>query len=324
MKKTLIALAALAATGAFAQSTANITGTIGFGHQQIKSKNGFTNTDASFTVAASEDLGGGLRASASVSFDPNASGFGQSGGNTGSNANALNVRAKSVALSGGFGSFSLANTRSRDLMLNAMVAPSYLPEGMYDDSGVVTRAPIDVVTYTLPAMSGFAPYFQYVEVGGAASDGSNTKTNRSYVVGGNYSVGPLTAGVAVKTLKSKPAGLTALYKNNLEAFVTYNLGVALVGVGFDQGRSGLDKAATSFGVAVPMGALTLGANYASRTGFGEDPTATVAKSYRVTELVAKYDLSKRTSLNFSYGIQTADETATMDGKQHRLAVVHTF
>lgn len=337
MKKTLIALAALAATGAFAQSTVTMSGVVGFGQQQVRGTTGFTNTDASFTLAASEDLGGGLRASASVSFDPATNGFGATSGND----NTLMVRNKSIALSGGFGSFSLINTRSGDLLTRGMVAPSYLPDGMYDSSGVIARAAVDVVQYTLPAMSGFAPFVQYVESGinGGLGDGNTIKGNRTYVLGGNYAAGPLTAGVAYKMAENKStlvaAGVTTpaftSHKNNLEAFVTYNLGVAMVGVGFDQGRYAGDKAATSFGVSVPMGALTLGANFASRqvgatpANDAATPVAAVAsKKQSVTELVAKYDLSKRTSLNFSYGIQTADETATLDGKQHRLAVVHTF
>jgi predicted porin len=335
MKKTLIALAALAATGAFAQSTANITGIIGFGHQQARSASnngsGFTNTDIGVTVAASEDLGGGLRASGSVTFDSNNGTFGRSNGND----NTLNVRNKSIALSGGFGSISLANTRSGDLLTRGMVAPTALPDGMYDSSGIIARVPVDVVTFTLPAMSGFAPYAQYVESLNAATglggDGGVDKGNRAYVVGGNYSAGPLALGVAYKMGKNAGAANTP-FKNNLEAFATYDLGVARVGLGFDQKRSNNEDAAISFGVAVPMGALTLGANFASRKG----PLSTTAVSTKntVTELVAKYDLSRRTFVHLSWGDQSADATVTatglpvttngVDGKQHRLGLVHTF
>jgi Gram-negative porin len=329
MKKTLIALAALAATGAFAQSTVNITGIIGFGHQQQSSytaagarnafnNSGFTNTDIGVTVAASEDLGGGLRASGSVTFDSTNGGFGNTGqGSTAGTidkANALLVRNKSIGLSGGFGSISLANTRSSDLITRGMVAPTALPDGMYDSSGVIARAAVDAVTYTLPAMSGFAPYAQYVESG---VDGSGNKLQRTYVVGGNYTSGPLTAAVAYKMNKNPGAAATP-FKNNLEAFASYNLGVAVIGVGFDAKRSDAEEAATSFGVAVPMGALTLGANYASRK------VGTVTN--KVTELVAKYDLSRRTYVHLSWGDQTADENVALgvDGKQHRLGLVHTF
>ena len=336
MKKTLIALAALAATGAFAQSTANITGTVGFAHQQHRpTGSGFTNTDISVTVAASEDLGGGLRASGSVTFDSASGGFGNSNQGTdytvngtsvaGYKGNALLARNKSLALSGGFGAITLSNTRSGDLLTRGMVAPTALPEGMYDSSGVITRAAVDAVTYSLPAMNGLTPYAQYVEFLNAATatattsgDGAVNKGNRAYVVGANYSAGPLAAGLAYKMNKNAGAAATP-FKNNLEAFGTYDLGVARIGVGFDQKRSDSEDAAVSFGIAVPMGALTLGANYASRK------VGTTKNT--VTELVAKYDLSRRTFVHLSWGDQTADATSPAtgaDGKQHRLGLVHNF
>lgn len=126
----------------------NLTGVVGFAYQQAPSKaKGFTNTDATFALGVSEDLGGGLRANAAIQYDATDSQFGK----------APLRRNTSIGLAGGFGSVSLANTRSADLITRGMVAPSNLVDGMYDSSGVITRAPIDVLTYTAPAFSGVTP-----------------------------------------------------------------------------------------------------------------------------------------------------------------------
>ena len=72
MKKTLIALAVLTVSGAsFAQAT--ITGNYTFGFTSDTDntglvKNGLSTDTAAIQFGASEDLGGGLKASAKVSF----------------------------------------------------------------------------------------------------------------------------------------------------------------------------------------------------------------------------------------------------------------
>jgi len=301
MKKTLIALAVLAASGAsFAQSSVTLSGVVGFGYQTSSAgAKGLTISDSTIAVAGVEDLGGGLKANVSMAFDATGSTF----------ASNLLRRNTSLGLSGGFGSVSIINTRSGDFLTSAMVAPSYLPDGMYDGSGIITRAAVDVLQYTLPSFSGFTPFVQYVEAG---DDGNTAAAVKFYVVGTTYTAGPLAVGVQVKKNNNAAAGAVA---NNTEAFATYDLGVAKFGLGFDSKNtfaSGVTsanaaKSATSVGVSVPLGALTVGANYAVRG------------TAKVTELAAKYDLSKRTSVRLSAGKQSVDTS-----NQNRLALVHTF
>ncbi len=308
MKKTLIALAVLAASGAsFAQSSVTLSGVVGFGYQTSSAGvKGLTNTDATIAVAGVEDLGGGLKANVSMAFDNTASTFGSN----------LLRRNASLGLSGDFGSVSIINTRGGELLTNAMVAPSYLPDGMFDKSGIVNRTQVDVLQYTAPSFSGFTPYFQHVETGTTTTqaDGNGAPTYRANILGVNYAAGPLAVGLAVKNT-NLPAGAVT---TNTEAFATYDLGVAKIGVGYDSkmnadatnnliSAANAAKNATSFGVAVPMGALTIGANYAVRG------------DAKVTEFAAKYDLSKRTSVRLSAGKQSVDAS-----NQNRLALVHTF
>jgi predicted porin len=255
----------------------SLSGVVGYGYQTSSAGvKGLTNTDMTFAIGAVEDLGGGLKASVATAFDTTGSTFGST----------PLRRNSSIGLSGDFGAVSIINTRSSDLLTSAMVAPSYLPDGMYDGSGIVTRAAVDVLQYTLPAFSGVTPYVQYVEAG----DGNGAIGAKIYVVGANYANGPLAAGVA--------------YKNNSDAAVgtvktnTFASGVA---------ASDAAKSATSFGVSVPVGALTVGANYAKRG------------DAKVTEFAAKYDLSKRTALRFSSGKQSVDTNT-----QNRIALVHAF
>ncbi len=97
MKKSLIALAALAATASFAQSTATIYGTVDVGYQSLNLKgnkvsginnNGAQTTQIHFKVE--EDLGGGLKAlfDSETDFNPV-----QAQGNTGFANSAANATA---------------------------------------------------------------------------------------------------------------------------------------------------------------------------------------------------------------------------------------
>lgn len=299
MKKTLIALAALASTAAFAQSAVNLTGVVGFAYQKnTTGVDGFTNTDATIAVAVREDLGGGLTANAAIAFDAASSQFG----------NPLNRRNTSIGLTGGFGSVSLINTRSSDLLTRAMVAPSNLPDNMYGTSGVLARVPVDVLSYGM-AFGGVQPYIQYVEWN---ADGDADPLYKTTVLGVNYSAGPLAAGLAYKATSGLPAGAV---KNNVEGFATYNFGVATVGFGFDTktnpGSSitvaDAAKTAIALGVSAPLGPVTAGLNYAKRG------------DAKVTEVAVKYDLSKRTHINASFGKQSVDAES-----QYRIGIYHAF
>lgn len=337
MKKTLIAVAALAATGAFAQSTVSLTGNVGFGFQSVSNaanftQSGLTMTDATVAMTAMEDLGGGMKAGANMTFDTGGSQF-----NTVGNFNRRNT---SVYVSGNFGMVSMANTRSGDLMTKAMVAPAALPDGIYDSSGVLARAPIDILTYTTPKFSGFSASLSYVESGAPAAvtagyannpitlvptqgDGTGKYTTTTTVLGLDYANGPLAAGLAFKSSSFNSdypvAAALIVRSTNAEGYLTYDFGVAKVGLGFDTANAGApagavnDATAWSFGVAAPIGAFTIGVNWAQRD---------VNNMY---EAVVNYDLSKRTAINVSFGRQSFDSVpGGVDGNQYRIRLLHAF
>ncbi len=355
MKKTLVALAALAVVGAAsAQSTVSITGKVGAAYQSVDSATGVASrgmnlTNADFKLAAMEDLGGGLRAMASVSYETPVNG----GVGAGTFSQGVVRRDTSLALMGQFGTLSFNNTRSTNWLTKAFVAPAELQHGIYDlgAMGIVNRAPVDVLTFQTKSMSGVQGLVQWTDTGhpvfnAGNVDGTPTPAVNVLTLGGTYAQGPLAAGLQYKMhyFSDKDKNAAQAFggigrKNRLEAFATYDLGMAKVGVGFDGGNVGtVDNAlapanlngggvgqamvdfnkssAYSLGVSAPVGAMTVGANWAKR------------ENSNMFETVVKYDLSKRTYVNTSWGRQSQDQGPLngrdITGHQYRVGMYHTF
>jgi predicted porin len=335
MKKTLIALAAVvAAGGAFAQSTVSLTGGVSFAFQSVPSAvgniSGLAVTDGSLYVNATEDLGGGMKAAAFMNFDNGPAQFNDPTG--------FNRRAMGLSLMGGFGRVSFANTRSSDLIASAWISPSNLSNGFYDN-GIQGRAPIDALTYTTPSFSGFTASLAYVESGGVAlvagaqanvgystvngnGDGSGKYTTTTSVLGLQYANGPLAGALAFKTSSYNndyPVPAAAIARStNAEGVISYDFGVAKVALGFDTATAGVvassfnDATSWALGLSVPIGAVTVGADWVQRDN---------QNAYQVG---MKYDLSKRTNVNLSFGRSTVLSNALVDGSQYRLSLNHAF
>jgi len=280
MKKSLIALAALAAvTAASAQSTVTLSGTYRFAYQKDLStayRSATTNsniqqiggnssasptattdlstrtgqslvvTDANFKLDAVEDLGGGMKASFDVLME------------TGQFRGAAVTRADSgIGLSTELGKVDLRNTRHSDLISGIGSSAINLPDGLYDSSGIVTRSAIDTFTYTAPAIMGVTTSFTYVENndGGINLAGTNAvpANTAAYVLGAAYANGPLSIKAAYKTA---PEDLTAsnglTQKANFEVAVAYDLGVAKVSYAFD-GATATGRSTAAAGTANSAG-----------------------------------------------------------------------
>jgi hypothetical protein len=350
MKKTLIALAALAAAGAsFAQ--VNLTGEVRAGYQKAPVGQGLVLTDATIKIDVKEDLGGGMTAAAGIQFDQNSSAFatgatttttsaqntlggvtntGTVTGSSNASAGGLNRRNTYLSLTTAVGVIRFDQTRSTDGLTKGLVAPTNLDRGIYD-SGILVRGGVDALTYGL-AMGPLSANIQYVD---GTSDGNVTPEQNSWVLGLGYADGPLAAGFAYKTSQYRtsyavPASLIAR-SINMEAWATYDFGVAKVGLGWDSAMAGNPNIATGttftatdlavsntagygIGVSVPVTpAVTLGVNYAARD------------VRTMTEYAMNYALSKRTSFNVSYGYLQKDVSAnTYDGYQYRMSMSHKF
>ena len=309
MKKSLIALAALAAvSAASAQSTATISGTFGAAYQSYynggaantttslatatSTNKGFTQTDASVKVDVSEDLGGGLRAAGAVQFAQNP----LRGGS-------LVKEDSSLTLSGAFGAVAYANTRSSNTAIGSQVFASWVPVTSFY-SNVDSRVDVDNFSYTSPELiKGLKLGYVFTE----ATEGVATSAGKINTFNATYSDGPLAAAVAYKSYNATAAGTNMA--NRSEMFVTYDAGVAKVGAGFSSKLTSTGSALTAYGVSVPMGAITLGVNGASRGALNFYEAGVV------------YALSKRTSANIMIGNFEGGDNA---GGQSRIGIKHTF
>ena len=300
MKKTLIALAAVALSGAaFAQSSVTLygvadvavgkTNAAGLGNTNDKfqaiASNVLNNGNSRFGLKGTEDLGGGLKAGFNFEGGINiATGAGNTSGGE------LFSRAANMSLMGGFGeiragrsltpsyysvaSWELTGTANYSVVANQF---SYAGAGSRDSGLIMYRSPsfggvtVDVGT----VLSGNALY-----TGGVPATGKS-KTDLT----ATYAAGPVTASLAYNKVSS--------FEKNVALGGKYNFGSFAVAASY-QDPAGAKKGFT-IGASAPMGPVTLTADIARATDSANKNTDFV--------LEAKYALSKRT---FAYGVYMRD------------------
>lgn len=280
MKKTLIALAAVAATGAaMAQSSVTISGVAdinlvkatGSSAQLASSGNGTSR----IVFAGTEDLGGGLKAG--FHFEQ---GISLSDGSASGDFN----RNAFMNLSGGFGDLRLGRSLNPAFYTYAswsltgaanysVVGSQFSPAGCAAtaDGCVLNSARYnDQIMYTSPSFNGLTVQFAHQLKGDSGltpADGTNDLSVR-------YAAGPLKVGFNYAKTASSGAD------KHLGA--SYNFGA------FSLNGAWVDPAGVSKGFvvggSVPMGAVTLTAEIARDTNAKDTDTL----------LEAKYSLSKRT------------------------------
>jgi len=213
MKKSLIALAAISATTAFAQSAVSITGIFDLGYQKVDApanallvqtgdvtriaQNGSATTQ--INIVGVEDMGGGMKANFRFSINPDIAGGGGLTGGAGTTAGsgAVNygnggVHDVFLGLEGGFGDirFGRVNTSTLSAWLAGSVFGTALGSG-YGSNGMHTRyipatanlnntAPTrfnNSLFYSTPTFSGFRAAVNYVpQVDKAGLGGENACT----------------------------------------------------------------------------------------------------------------------------------------------------
>jgi len=228
MKKSLIALAALAATGLVsAQSSVTMFGVVdvAYGAHKTSSRDGtaFTKTggvmDGSqagsrIGFRGTEDLGGGLRAS--FHLEQGISPTQPEGYDirTGSGAHQIvgngthttgNNRQTFLGLGGGFGEVRIGYqyTNSYDLVTFNGLNPSEFQGGNYQNASHANGTRANVITYIAPTISGLTIKAQVgggtgrgtVEANAVAGGNGFTKNNNKYMsLLAVYKAGPLTVG----------------------------------------------------------------------------------------------------------------------------------
>jgi predicted porin len=346
MKKTLIALAAVAATGAaFAQSTVTLFGVVDAAVTYTKTGAAKTTamTDSGyassrFGVRGEEDLGGGLKAAfhleAGINNDngtgdaTNTNNQAVAAFNTTTGANAP-VRAgtqgltfnrrSTVSLMGGFGELRVGRDYTPHFWNHTVFDP-------FGTNGVGSSAANNVnadatnltgvrasnsIGYLSPSFSGFAVQVQTF-LGETASPAA--KAGSGSALRATYASGPLSVAAAFgKTTMSATQDWTA---SNFGA--SYDLGVAkLSAIMSEDKQTGVTAKmkGTLIGVTAPMGAGVVKFAISNQKIGTTTDTDKVAIGYG-------YALSKRTSLYTTFANtkpMTGDKTTGFD-----LGVSHAF
>lgn len=321
MKKTLIALAALAATGAvMAQSSVTLYGVVDVGFTSVNNSGTGSTDNTGLTSSnmttnrlgfrGTEDLGGGLKAKfeieTSLAADAPA-------------ASSIGDRGAWVGLEGGFGEVRLGREYSTTFWSGFLFSP-FGTGGVGNGFGFANRVvahgatgqanPVwnsNAITYSTPRMSGFQAHAQYAfdEVAAAGND-----AGRSAGIRLNYAAGPLMAELAYSdtdggaTVAATPVlGLTTSADHkSVVGGVSYDFGVAKLMTNFGQEKATNTATGASIGkvtnfeigAVAPVGPGRLRASYNSTK---IDITG-VATDLKVTKFAVGYiyDLSKRTAV----------------------------
>jgi len=292
MKKTLIALAALAVSGAaFAQSSVTISGGIQVGVM----KSGVAGADAVVTslggganainIISTEDLGGGLKGgfAAQMRFNAATGDMGSaSGGGT-----AL-FHSANAHLSGGFGTVrvgKIAEAGNCGFDPWGCTGGASLSFANGVSAGVASAAQAQSISYASPSFSGFSAGYQ---------TSLSTRTDERTVLNIGYSAGPLALSFvrAENSAASGPAAMTSTAAEQTSIAAGYTLGfgrITLVKTTTDNAAGVTTSDVTSLGLTVPMGAMTILA------GYNKDSKAAASQDTKVS-LGMNYALSKRTTL----------------------------
>ena len=306
MKKTLIALAALAVSGtAFAQSTVTLSGAVGaeFSRGTAAGDAQLNNPDAganNITVSGTEDLGGGLKANFYLQqrFD----------GVTGANGNSAlstdpglprGLQNVFVGLSGGFGAVQIG----RFLTAPSAGYDAFAQYGNvttdYANAGAVGARNDRTVQYSTPSFSGFSATVA------TTNDNANLGDEYQYIRA-TYAAGPLSVSIANQT--SANISTTASAAKGTDVGVSYDFGMAKVMVLNGKATAavtGAETSNTTVGIRVPMGAVTIKA--AVRSGDSANASA----------VGVDYALSKRTGVFADFGnVDGAAQTAMRVGVKH--------
>ena len=334
MKKTLIALAAVAATGAaFAQSsvtlygvadvavgkantaagaglsntiaaTANPTG-LGLGNDKFQAiaSNTLNNGTSRYGFRGVEDLGGGLKAG--FNFE---AGISLADGSANKSGDQAFSRAANVSLMGGFGEIRAGRSLNASYYSVASweltgTANYSVVANQFNYAGAGSRDSA-LVMYRSPSFGGLTVDVATVLKGNDA-DATAADDQSKYDIAATYVAGPLAASLAY----NKVSGAT----KNVAVGAKYNFGAFTVAGSF-QDPAGVKKGFT-VGVSAPVGPVTLTADIARATNTADKNTDFL--------LEAKYALSKRT---FAYGVYMRDG-AVAGGKSvsaYAVGVRHNF
>ena len=289
MKKTLIALAAVAATGAaFAQSSVTLYGVADASLAKVTGQSAYlssagtmNNGTSRWGVRGTEDLGGGLKAG--FNFEQ---GVSLNDGSLSKAGGGEFGRAAWMNLSGGFGELRLGRTLNPSFYAAAaweltgtanysVVFSQFQNFGATNPMGQSITGGLrnsSQIAYTTPNMGGFSATLGYILKGNTANEKAKVDLNLI------YANGPLAVAMGYNKVQDA--------EKNVHVGGKYNFGAFTLAGGY------LDPAGESKGFTIggsmPLGPVNLVVDVARDTEFKD------------TDLLVevKYPLSKRT---FAYG-----------------------
>jgi predicted porin len=303
IKPIALALAALFAGSAYAQSSVEIYGRLNTSIERSKI-NGVSSTDmlnnaSRIGFRGTEDLGGGLKAGFVLEHGFNS--------DTGAASGNFWGRQSEVSVSGGFGSIRLGNYTSEAYFATADYVSMHnhdtgtSSDAFYADTRYFAQS--DKISYTSPAMSGLVLH--------AAINARDVpgEVDRTVEFAAFYDAGPMHLGAGYQ----KTGDLNQFAVRGL-----YEMGAFTVG-GYLQRDEDVygPGSRTSFRLSgmYTMGATELHLNY-GRAGDYSDLDNSAANQYT---LGANYNLSKRTKL-YTYYSKVSDGAAGIYGDRSHMAV----
>jgi hypothetical protein len=304
-------MAAVAVAGA-ASAQVSITGGIAYGWQSSTEvvdadsraeRAGFGVDTSSVTFAASEDLGGGMSVSGSMTIG----GINRSSAITGEN-HAMTFNA------GSMGSFSFQNVESGSGIRG--IGSAGAPVNNMEGEILAGAANNNVAKYTLPAMiDGVALSVNHVSGNTAMGMGDSNGDATSNGIAVDYAAGALTAKVDYTNYQVNAAG----YTSKIRVAASYDMGMATVGFG-NESNAAADAADadkyTIIGLSAPVGSnMTVGVVRVTRE-------IGTAASLAGTSYGLKYNLSKRTNLSAS--VSNGDASSTVRSDKTKVVLSHAF
>lgn len=326
MKKSLIALAVLASTGAaMAQSSVTLYGRVDLSVGNLKELNkasvnrmadgGVAGlTTSRWGMRGTEDLGGGMKASYQLEnrFDAD----------SGASQSPTFKGASWVGLSGGFGDIRLGRSTTvyddvRALSYNSNVfdsAFSPADNGVFASGTDYNKRWDNKVTYIAPSMGGVYAAVDYA----FDEEAGVNKDKTAFKVG--YKAGAMNLAMGYQEEKT-------LSKHTMFAG-SYDLGMVSLSGGYNK-RSGSTAALGkddefTAGVTMPLGAFAVSAGYASSKTKVNGATTLKTSGFAFG---GTYSLSKRTRLYAGYRAFDTKNGAgvkTVDNKMYAVGVRHDF
>ncbi len=342
MKKTLIALAVLATSGAaMAQSTFTLYGVADVNVERQKGGTSSVNQLSSgglngsrWGLRGAEDLGGGLKGVFALE-----SGFSIDTGKM-AQSDRLFGRQAFVGLEGNFGSVRLG----RQYTPIGNVADVFGTKPYDVNSVLPTLAAGDAyrtdnaITYKTPSYSGLTVEAQYsFQVNGAETNtGTSPKQGRHFGLNGMYANGPITLGLGYVGLEDTASATAGEQKaNEILAVAGYDLGVAKIMGQFSQ--TDLDTPNNmkvySLSAAFPFGAATITPGIALAQDVLPGTKGNGMSDATLFTLQATYELSKRTALYSNLTFVSNDDGASVgfntpvagkDSNAFQVGVRHRF